>query len=80
VIYFKLILILILYRDASYRPEYQKFTGENCTWLHGTLRDYQLDGINWLIYSWVQNTNAILADEMGLGMMMNFINLNIFFI
>ena len=33
----------------------------------GTLRDYQLDGLNWLIYSWMQNQNCILADEMGLG-------------
>ena len=33
----------------------------------GTLRDYQLDGLNWLIYSWMQDQNCILADEMGLG-------------
>ena len=33
----------------------------------GKLRDYQLDGLNWLIYSWATNHNAILADEMGLG-------------
>lgn len=33
----------------------------------GTLRDYQLEGLNWLIYSWMNNTNSILADEMGLG-------------
>ena len=33
----------------------------------GTLRDYQLDGLNWLIYSWTQDQNCILADEMGLG-------------
>lgn len=33
----------------------------------GTLRDYQLDGLNWLVYSWYQDQNCILADEMGLG-------------
>ncbi|KAK3264131.1 hypothetical protein CYMTET_27107 [Cymbomonas tetramitiformis] len=33
----------------------------------GKLRDYQLDGLNWLIYSWAHNNNCILADEMGLG-------------
>lgn len=33
----------------------------------GQLRDYQLEGLNWLIYSWMQNNNCILADEMGLG-------------
>jgi SNF2 family DNA or RNA helicase len=37
-------------------------------WLRaGQLRDYQLEGLNWLIYSWLQNHNCILADEMGLG-------------
>ncbi|GMH36548.1 hypothetical protein BSKO_04416 [Bryopsis sp. KO-2023] len=33
----------------------------------GTLRDYQLGGLNWLVYSWSKNINCILADEMGLG-------------
>ncbi|EGG17186.1 chromo domain-containing protein [Cavenderia fasciculata] len=33
----------------------------------GKLRDYQMDGLNWLIHSWFNNTNVILADEMGLG-------------
>lgn len=31
------------------------------------LRDYQLDGLNWLLYSWCRRLNVILADEMGLG-------------
>eukprot|EP01122_Echinamoeba_exundans_P011906 TRINITY_DN4881_c0_g1_i1.p1 TRINITY_DN4881_c0_g1~~TRINITY_DN4881_c0_g1_i1.p1 ORF type:complete len:1587 (+),score=273.57 TRINITY_DN4881_c0_g1_i1:309-5069(+) len=35
--------------------------------LTGELRDYQVQGVNWLIYSWVNHTNCILADEMGLG-------------
>uniref|UniRef100_A0A3B3D652 Chromodomain helicase DNA binding protein 2 n=1 Tax=Oryzias melastigma TaxID=30732 RepID=A0A3B3D652_ORYME len=30
------------------------------------LRDYQLDGLNWLAHSWCCNS-VILADEMGLG-------------
>lgn len=29
----------------------------------GTLRDYQLQGLNWLVYSWSRNENCILADE-----------------
>jgi len=33
----------------------------------GELRDYQLAGLNWLVYSWSQDNNCILADEMGLG-------------
>ena len=37
-------------------------------WLKaGTLRDYQLEGLNWLVYSWSKGHNSILADEMGLG-------------
>jgi Superfamily II DNA/RNA helicases, SNF2 family len=31
------------------------------------LHAYQLEGINWLRYSWGQNIDTILADEMGLG-------------
>lgn len=31
------------------------------------LRDYQLDGLNWLVYSWCKSNSVILADEMGLG-------------
>ncbi|KAF0991775.1 hypothetical protein HZS_1156 [Henneguya salminicola] len=31
------------------------------------LREYQLEGINWLIYEYYMGTNCILADEMGLG-------------
>lgn len=31
------------------------------------LRDYQLDGVNWLVHSWCKNNSVILADEMGLG-------------
>ncbi len=27
----------------------------------------QLEGLNWLRYSWGRGTNTILADEMGLG-------------
>ncbi|KAM8961761.1 chromodomain-helicase-DNA-binding protein 1 [Pelodytes ibericus] len=31
------------------------------------LRDYQLDGLNWLAHSWCKGNSCILADEMGLG-------------
>jgi SNF2 family DNA or RNA helicase len=31
------------------------------------LRDYQLDGLNWLANSWCKENSVILADEMGLG-------------
>nr|XP_018669889.1 chromodomain-helicase-DNA-binding protein 7 isoform X2 [Ciona intestinalis] len=31
------------------------------------LRDYQFEGINWLLFNWYNKRNCILADEMGLG-------------
>uniref|UniRef100_A0A8C8LTW0 DNA helicase n=1 Tax=Oncorhynchus tshawytscha TaxID=74940 RepID=A0A8C8LTW0_ONCTS len=31
------------------------------------LRDYQLEGVNWLLFNWYNRRNCILADEMGLG-------------
>ncbi|XP_044576012.1 chromodomain-helicase-DNA-binding protein 1 isoform X2 [Cotesia glomerata] len=31
------------------------------------LRDYQMDGLNWMIHSWCKDNSVILADEMGLG-------------
>lgn len=34
---------------------------------HGQLRPYQMEGVNWLVYSWTKGINVILADEMGLG-------------
>ena len=33
----------------------------------GRLREYQVDGLNWLIRAWYEGRNCILADEMGLG-------------
>ena len=32
-----------------------------------TLRPYQLEGVNWLNFSWHNQRNCLLADEMGLG-------------
>ncbi|CAH8678580.1 unnamed protein product [Schistosoma rodhaini] len=31
------------------------------------LRDYQVEGVNWLTFCWYHHRNCILADEMGLG-------------
>ena len=41
---------------------------EQPSYLHcGKLRDYQLEGLNWMVYNWSRGVNGILADEMGLG-------------
>eukprot|EP00834_Sanchytrium_tribonematis_P005237 NODE_304_length_10309_cov_0.478355.p1 type:complete len:694 gc:universal NODE_304_length_10309_cov_0.478355:5857-7938(+) len=36
-------------------------------YIPNTLRDYQLLGVNWMVYQWTKDQNGILADEMGLG-------------
>jgi SWI/SNF-related matrix-associated actin-dependent regulator of chromatin subfamily A member 5 len=33
----------------------------------GDLKDYQMNGLNWLISLYETGINGILADEMGLG-------------
>mmetsp|Transcript_29170 Transcript_29170/g.56796 ORF Transcript_29170/g.56796 Transcript_29170/m.56796 type:complete len:1721 (-) Transcript_29170:714-5876(-) len=35
--------------------------------VYGTMRPYQLKGIEWMLYMYENNTNMILGDEMGLG-------------
>ena len=32
-----------------------------------SLRPYQLEGLNWLVYCWLNRQSCIIADEMGLG-------------
>lgn len=54
----------------KYRPKFHQLKeqpsymgkDENCI-----LRDYQMDGLNWMIHSWCKENSVILADEMGLG-------------
>uniref|UniRef100_A0A182RLT7 Helicase n=1 Tax=Anopheles funestus TaxID=62324 RepID=A0A182RLT7_ANOFN len=40
---------------------------ESPSYIKGTMRDYQIHGLNWLISMYNNNLNGILADEMGLG-------------
>lgn len=56
------VLLLLLQPTIKFerQPEYLDSTG-------GTLHPYQLEGLNWLRFSWAQGTDTILADEMGLG-------------
>jgi len=49
-----------LRKKLEEQPEYLAVSG-------GKLHPYQLEGLNWLRFSWSQDTNTILADEMGLG-------------
>ncbi|XP_050414709.1 chromodomain-helicase-DNA-binding protein 4 isoform X3 [Patella vulgata] len=52
--------VVDLKRQFDEQPNYIDKTG-------GTIYPYQLEGLNWLRYSWANNTDTILADEMGLG-------------
>jgi chromodomain-helicase-DNA-binding protein 7 len=50
------------FRDKLYDP------AEPHSYKNGNrLRDYQVDGVNWLASTWYKRHSAILADEMGLG-------------
>lgn len=40
---------------------------ESPSFIHGTMRDYQVAGLNWLISLHENGISGILADEMGLG-------------
>jgi len=47
---------------------YKKEKGKQPVFKKGQrLKDYQINGTNWLIKAWYDNKNVILADEMGLG-------------
>lgn len=37
------------------------------------LRDYQMEGLNWLIMTWSKENSVILADEMGLGKVITYL-------
>jgi len=53
----------------KYRPKFHEekmqpdFIGSDTR----RLRDYQMQGLNWMVHSWSKHNSVILADEMGLG-------------
>lgn len=52
----------------KYRPKFYKIKVQPDFVQEGlSLRDYQMDGLNWLLHSWCRENSVILADEMGLG-------------
>ena len=46
------------WKEMSESPAYKN---------NNKLREYQLEGVNWLNFSWFNHRNCLLADEMGLG-------------
>ncbi|KAG5272692.1 hypothetical protein AALO_G00168310 [Alosa alosa] len=61
----------IPYRDCKVlkqRPRFMPMKKQPSYITEGLeLRDYQLDGLNWMAHSWCKGNSCILADEMGLG-------------
>ncbi|PON99206.1 histone H3-K9 methyltransferase [Trema orientale] len=49
------------------QKEFQQFEHSPDFISGGTLHPYQLEGLNFLRFSWSKQTHVILADEMGLG-------------
>ena len=48
-------------------PTLEETAKELCPGFSGSLRDYQLKGVQWLISLYQNGLNGILADQMGLG-------------
>ncbi|GMM50652.1 hypothetical protein DASB73_016100 [Starmerella bacillaris] len=57
--------------EKEFEQEFEEDTitvfNESPGFLNGTLRPYQVDGLNWLISLYTNRINGIFADEMGLG-------------
>jgi superfamily II DNA or RNA helicase len=54
-------------QGRDYRPVEESLYKEPPTFKGRTVRDYQVEGMNWMIHNWHYYRNCILADEMGLG-------------
>ncbi|PJF17230.1 hypothetical protein PSACC_02949, partial [Paramicrosporidium saccamoebae] len=55
---------------AGWRPdrsEYQNMTESPIYKGENSLRPYQLEGVNWLVYCWTNRQSCIIADEMDLN-------------
>ncbi|GME69147.1 unnamed protein product [[Candida] boidinii] len=55
-----------LIHDEEFEEDTTVLT-ESPSYVHGKLRDYQIQGLNWLIALYENRLSGILADEMGLG-------------
>ncbi|XP_054656461.1 chromodomain-helicase-DNA-binding protein 7 isoform X2 [Dunckerocampus dactyliophorus] len=53
--------------DRPQASEWKKLEGSREYRNGNALREYQLEGLNWLTFNWYNSRNCILADEMGLG-------------
>lgn len=58
--------LLVEEEEEDEEPQATIFT-ESPVYINGTLREYQILGLNWLISLHENRISGILADEMGLG-------------
>lgn len=56
-----------LIRDERKGGDAETVFRETPSFIQGTMRDYQIAGLNWMISLHVNGISGILADEMGLG-------------
>ncbi|QGI95264.1 hypothetical protein CEK26_008333 [Fusarium fujikuroi] len=56
-----------LLKDEKHGGSAETVFRESPPFIHGTMRDYQVAGLNWLISLHENGISGILADEMGLG-------------
>jgi SNF2 family DNA or RNA helicase len=57
----------IIRNDTYFVKKFKALTEQHPSIVGGKLKDYQIDGVNWLLYKWTKRESCILADEMGLG-------------
>lgn len=62
------------YRDSGYESYYgiahaikEEVKSQSSLMVYGSLKEYQIKGLEWLVSLYNNNLNGILADEMGLG-------------
>ena len=56
-----------IYKRRPRKHEWKKWDESPKYKNNNSLRPYQLEGVNWLLFSWYNGRNCLLADEMGLG-------------
>lgn len=61
--------------EGKEKEESTRLTKQPACIAHGKMRDYQLEGLNWMIKLNENGINGILADEMGLGKTLQTISL-----
>ena len=56
------------YKRRGKKHEWKKWDESPEYKNNNKLRPYQLEGVNWLLFSWFNGRNCLLADEMGISL------------